>query len=178
MYLNIQWKIHLLRLIMFMYGYILLCTHIVNYSWYQTLIRSPISPPFCYVFPWRLQCRNQFGVTYECTFFQDNRSWLMFAFSPISFLLSNVCLWRMYVALTKWFYIPYFERENPTYWRILHILTSNVCLESQHDCESNHWCYQHGHIWVPRVLVRSERRYMTIYTPVLYCLITCKCIFS
>ena len=101
MYLNIQWKIHLLRLIMFMYGYILLCIHIVNHGRYQTLISSPISPPFCYVFPWRLQCRNQFGVTYECTFFQNNRSWLIFAFSPISFLLSNVCLWRMYVTLTK-----------------------------------------------------------------------------
>ena len=78
----------------------------------------------------------------------------------------------------KWFYIPYFERGNPTYWWILLILTFTVCLESQHDCESNHWCDQHGHIWVPRVLIRSERRYMTLHTPVLYCLIVCKCIFS
>ena len=50
MYLNIQWKINLLRLIMFMYGYILLCIHIVNHGRYQTLISSPISPPFCSVF--------------------------------------------------------------------------------------------------------------------------------
>ena len=162
-----------------MYGYILLCTHIVNYGWYQTLISSLISPPFCYVLYFLEDYTVGVNLVLHTSvhFFKIKRPWLMFAFSHVSFLLSNVCLWRMYVALTKWLYIPYFERENPTYWWILLILTFTVCLESQHDCESNHWCYQHGHIWVPRVLVRSERRYMTIHMPVLYWLIICKCIF-